>query len=85
MCVLDWLRTSPGEDSSSGISALCGRGRMTLAAGESPQTVEVLASCPTLARPKSLWECTDPEEPEVRGTRGTSDLPRVTWLTDLMG
>lgn len=58
---------------------------MTLAAGESLQTAEVLASCPTLARPKSMWECTDPEEPEVRGTRGTSDLSWVTWLSDLMG
>ena len=78
MCVLDWLRTSPGEDSFSGASALCGRGRMTLAARESPQRAEVLASCPTLAGPKSMWECTDTEKPEVQGTRGTSDLPRVT-------
>lgn len=84
-CVLDWLRTSPGEDSFSATSALWGRGRMTLAARESPQAAEVLAFCPTWARPKSMWECTDPEDPGVRGTRGTSDLPRVTWLSDLMG
>ena len=42
-----------------------GQRQMTLAARESPQAAEVLASYPTWARPKSMWECTDPEDPGV--------------------
>lgn len=86
-----WTGSGPllGHISSLELLPWRSRGRMTLAARESPQAIEGLAASSTVARPKGMWGghwqlcySPNPEDPEVQEI---SDLPRDTRLSGVMG